>query len=274
MRSSSSRAGFTLVELIVTIAIIAVLAGLTIAAIGQFGAASDRRRTEATLEVLAAAVDAFEKEAGRSIVWGTTRADQPGADVHADVPHVFSATQLLTRIERSPGVKELLAGLSPSLLFRYDSGDATPPAWLDQFDPQDPNGPAAGPVARNEYNAGQWDGALAVLDAWGQPIRAVHPGPEWERFSNLTAVIRDQDGTVRLDEAGLTAIVTLLGHSIPIGAAFQSTEDDYGIATGRTIFFVSAGPDGRFGDAINDPDGFAADNIWSGPVIRPGGQDG
>ena len=268
------RRGFTLVELIVTIAIIAVLAGLTIAAIGSFGASNDVRRTESTLQLLAAAVEAFEKDAGRSITWGTTRSDQPGADVHADVPHVLSATQLLSRIERSQPVRALLGGLSPSFVQRYDSSDATRPIWFDQFDPQDPNGPAAGPLARSEYDSGQWDGTLAVLDAWGQPIRAVHPGPDYETFRTIAAVIRDVDGTARLDEAGLTAIAAAFGHTIAGGAAAQATEDDYGIATGRTIFFVSAGPDGRFGDALGAPDGFAADNIWSGPVIRPGGQDG
>lgn len=268
------RRGFTLVELIVTIAIIAVLAGLTIAAIGSFGASNDIRRTESTLELLSAAVEAFEKEAGRPVSWGTTQADQPGADMHADVPHVLSATQLLTRIERSQSVKALLGGLRPSFVRRYDSNDATRPIWFDQFDPQDPNGPAAGPLARSQYDNGQWDGALAVLDAWGQPIRAVHPGPDAEPFRNIAAVIRDVDGTARLTEAGLTAIAAFYGHTITGGAAAQATEDDYGIATGRTIFFVSAGPDGRFGDALDAPDGFAADNIWSGPVIRPGGQDG
>jgi prepilin-type N-terminal cleavage/methylation domain-containing protein len=273
--ATGRRRAFTLVELIITIAIIAVLAGLTIAAIGTFGASNDVRRTEATMTILVAAVEAFENESGRAITWGTTRVDQPAADVHADVPHVLSATQLLTRIERSESAKALLAGVNPDFLVRYDSvNTATRPVWFEQFDPQDPNGPASGPLARNEYDNQAWDGALAVLDAWGQPIRAVHPGPDYERFRTLAAVIRDTDGTARLDEAGFEAIVAFFGHSVPGGAAAQSTEGKYGIATGRAIYFVSAGPDGRFGDVFGDPDGFAADNIWSGPVGRPGGQDG
>lgn len=273
--AAGRRRAFTLVELIITIAIIAVLAGLTIAAIGTFGASNDVRRTESTMTILVAAVEAFETEAGRPISWGTTRTDQPAADVHGDVPHVLSATQLLTRIERSQSVKSLLATLIPSSVLRYDAENtATRPVWFEQFDPQDPNGPAAGPLARNEYDNLAWDGGLAVLDAWGQPFRVVHPGPDYERFRTLGAVIRDEDGTARLDEDGFTAILAFFGHSVPGGAADQSTEGKYGIATGRAMFFVSAGPDGRFGNVFSDPDGFAADNIWSGPVVRPGGQDG
>ncbi len=93
---------------------------------------------------------------------------------------------------------------------------------------------------------------MTVLDAWGTPIYATHPGSLW----TTTPLVpfyqkeRDPDGTIR-----------------------TYNEEQYGIAPHRSIVFVSAGPDQRFGltdefppqetEAILEA---RIDNIYSVPV--------
>jgi type II secretory pathway pseudopilin PulG len=89
-------------------------------------------------------------------------------------------------------------------------------------------------------------------DAWGNPIVAVFPGRPWADGVD-PLVDRDADGTLRT----------------PIERAC-------GIATNRQICFVSAGPDGDFGDL--DPDSpdpdveSAEDNLYSYEPTEPSAQ--
>lgn len=89
-----------------------------------------------------------------------------------------------------------------------------------------------------------------IFDAWGTQIIAILPGRSHNPACGDNNADRDRDGTIRTD-----------------------FERRYGIAHNRTILFVSAGPDGEFGD-LEAADGsqqreFAKDNLYSYPPEAP-----
>ena len=67
-------------------------------------------------------------------------------------------------------------------------------------------------------------GALTVLDAWGTPVYATHPGRTWTTDDEDPWGEADPDGTI---------------HTL--------NEESYGVALNRQVVFVSAGPDRLFG---------------------------
>lgn len=87
---------------------------------------------------------------------------------------------------------------------------------------------------------------LKLVDPWGMQMCLIHPG----RAVNTNPPFNDNpddadlDGTIRTDH-----------------------EKDFGIAANRILLFVSAGPDGEFGDLSADPnsDDFkqTQDNVYS-----------
>lgn len=297
--------GFTLVELIITVAIIAVLAGLAVTALGVFSDKNDVRRTETTLQLLQNAVDTFETEAGRPVSWGLSPSQAGSTDVQSSTPHVLSSARLLVAIDRVDAVSSILGRISPDALVSIDS-TAPKPTWLAPgsaaayASAQDPNGFDASAVAESQFESGALDGLAVPLDAWGEPIRMVHPGPTREDFVRIRSsdevgtpgnygladegppffarVSVDTDDTVRLDGDSMLWLFTLYQDAnIPVdvaafagGFAASSTEDVYGSAEGRSIYFVSSGPDRRFGDrtAAVGSAAFEAtlDNVYSADI--------
>jgi type II secretory pathway pseudopilin PulG len=244
--NSASRAAFTLVEMIITIGVIVLLTALTVSATVALSRKSEVRQTENMLRLLDMAVQEWEIKADRKITWG----DGTNYEMRDGTPHVFTATEVLRRIRSSDVVRSFLAQIKPELLYEYNYGDTGEiPPWLpttpDQDDP-DPNKAQA----RMQFLSEAWDGQLAVLDPWGVPIRAVHPGRVFELGDPGEP---DPDGTIYLDD--------------PMG---YGVELFYGRARSRRIRFVSAGPDGKFGNLSLDHDAplheQAHDNIYSYPV--------
>ncbi|MHC5028826.1 MAG: hypothetical protein ACYTGR_18910, partial [Planctomycetota bacterium] len=88
----------------------------------------------------------------------------------------------------------------------------------------------------------QLDGQIALLDAWGTPIRVIHPGLEWSPVLEGEYPFADDDGTVR-----------------------TGPENRYGVCVDRNMAFVSAGPDGKFGvaDPANGLFEYSTDNLYS-----------
>jgi len=225
--NSASRAAFTLMEMIITIGVIVLLTALTVSATVALSRKSEVRQTENMLRLLDMAVQEWEIKADRKITWGN------GAtyDMQDDTPHVFTATEVLRRIRSSDVVRSFLAQIRPESLYTYNSEEPAPP-WLPTTPDQDDPDPNKG-FARSSFTQGNWDGQLAVLDPWGVPIRAVHPGPVFELGDPGEP---DPDGTIYLDD--------------PMG---YGVELFYGRAKSRRILFVSAGPDGKFGNVSADP---------------------
>lgn len=84
---------------------------------------------------------------------------------------------------------------------------------------------------------------MSLVDPWGQRICLIHPGrlPDPDNYSG--EAVGDIDGTIRTNH-----------------------ENDFGIALNRALLFLSAGPDGEFGNLESNP-GPAADNVYS---YKPG----
>ena len=85
---------------------------------------------------------------------------------------------------------------------------------------------------------------LTLHDPWGKHICLIHPGRVADPV-NFGDVLddADPDGTIRTNH-----------------------ENEFGVALNRTLLFLSAGPDGKFGNLESNP-GPAADNVYS---YKPG----
>jgi len=252
---------FTLVEMLVAIAIIAILLSLTLVAGSGVLRRTDITRTQRTIQVLDLALSEWSAQADRRLSWGESHAPSGGPaewhDIYGDIPHVFTTTEALRVAARTEAVRELLATLDPQVLVVLDPSE-TAPLWLQQVasDPNDPD-PSSNTVV-SVFGSGLpnpsgpprlFDEQLAVLDAWGRPIRMVHPGRTWRRGDDAL-IPRDEDGTIRTE-----------------------MEEIYGICRGREPYFVSAGRSGRFGDLSSSDEDvrkLSADNLYSYPVETRG----
>lgn len=289
-RSANLRRGFTLVEVLVVVGVIALLAALTVGAIAVFGGRAKVRSTEGTLVLLDAAAQEYVGAVNRPLSFGSS--DDGEFDLMINEPNVFSTTHLLGRIGDTPSVQEIVARIEPRFVFRYNesvdadgdgSSEVIDPEWILVADPADPNDPG-GVDARAFYqaeatNGGELDGKVAILDAWGTPIRAVHHGPTpraaFGGVDGQTAdpsddlLVLDPDGTYHLRAVVLQDYLMLAGGT---DAEDWAVEAIYGRCRDRRVLFVSAGPDRRFGDLRADPDsddyGFTLDNVYSYPIDR------
>lgn len=240
MRLASVHGGFTLVEVVVVIGIIIVLAALTISVGVVVVEGSEVRQTETVLRQLETALQEWQTHADRRVTWGEN--DTPQGAVYdmqietgTESP-VFLVTELLNTIARSSNIQNIVARIDPDFVHTYRFEKY--PEWIESADESEMDSMWA-------VNAGADSLGLAVLDAWGQPFRIAHPGCVDGSVGcvTITTGAVDADGTVR-----------------------TGIEYEYGIAKNRQILFVSAGPDGKFGDLnATDADLLAQtkDNIYS-----------
>jgi len=202
------------VEVTVVIGIVVLLAGLTLSAGTAVVRNAEQRRTATALLQLDTAVREWELQADRKLRWYQYNYDNPalsaGSDVSSRTRPVLILTEILGAIRHSETVQQILAQIDPDLVYRYR--DDTAP-WLDE------------PIEKFQVND-RFIGGLTILDAWGTPIYATHPGSLWMSDPPVSFLDweRDPDGTIR-----------------------TYNEEEYGIAPNRRIVFVSAGPDQRFG---------------------------
>jgi prepilin-type N-terminal cleavage/methylation domain-containing protein len=238
---TSSRRAFTLVEMVVTVGVIVILTALTVSATVALSRKSDVTQTENTVRLLDMALSEWETQMDRKLTWGVRGVPyaQSNYDVSDGTPHIFSLSEVLRPIRRADAVKSVMAQIKPEFIYVYNSNnpDLPVPQWLPETpDPDEPDPfVQGGSNPRSVYLDGGADGEFAVLDAWGVPIRAVHPGRSHDpsRFTfNDPQNLRDLDGTLRLTRAYTQG----------------GFEEIYGVCENRRVRFVSAGPDGKFGD--------------------------
>ena len=236
-RRRSSRNGFTLIELVVVIGIILLLLGLTLSVGVAVRTQSEIHETENILRLLDAAMQEWERSADRQLTWWQGPPDvKERFDIHSDTALELIITEMLDVITRPSQVELIIAQIDPNFVYTYREG-AVPP-WID-------------PPPPVERQLEDFIGSLTVLDAWGWPIYATHPGRLWrETDVPPYAFPRNDDGTIQ-----------------------TYNERTYGVSPNRQVIFVSAGPDGEFGDMSDDVDSPAfkltADNVYSYPVTPP-----
>ncbi len=207
------RRGFTIIELVVALGVVLLLAGLTASVGVAVVEKSERSRTDTVLRLLDAATGEWEVTADRKLRWWQVGDPNPGAaDVHVDTEEVLIITEILDVVTRAPAARDVVAQIEPRLVHTYQAGQYPP--WIDH------------PRQRSQIDD-RFDGAVTVLDAWGKPIYATHPGRLWTEQDGQAQpypLLRDADGTIR-----------------------TINEKRYGIAPNRRVVYVSAGPDGYFG---------------------------
>ncbi len=223
-----ARAGFTLVEVMVTIGIIVMLVGLTVAVTTLVSRRSEIRQAEDTLTLLEMALETWTTANDRQLVFtklsGPVRIrcdiDEDNFPADDEDQQDLLLSEVLRIIRSNPQANEILSRINPQFLVQetYSTG-------------------GSGNLTR-----------LVVRDPWDRNIRVVFPGRKWDgRFDPPN--IRDVDGTIRTD-----------------------AELKYGICVNGRIGFISAGPDGRFGDYsdVNDEARIAdgRDDIMSYPLDR------
>ncbi|MCA9289768.1 MAG: prepilin-type N-terminal cleavage/methylation domain-containing protein [Phycisphaerales bacterium] len=232
--------GFTLIELMVTIGIIVALVALTLGVLVAVLSGSERRQTTTVLELLVAATESWQQSADRPITYGgATGYGGPGV-IFYDINAEDAAY--------TPGVP-LSTTVVGNLMTRYLAvleRDRDAQRILGGIDPK-----LLTRIPENQINPAI--GTQRLVDAWGTPILVVFPGREMDPVLYAAAgddfADADEDGTIRTPFENLV-----------------------GVATQRVIAFVSAGPDGQFGDRQAPVDSAAyaqtLDNLSSYPLER------
>jgi len=276
------RAGFTMIELMVAIVIIAILAAITLSIGSAVLESADRRKTQDILSLLDAAMTEYEQHVGRPMSYGqgdgdayNFYTDRPFDEISQyDVP-VFASSQtqplgvgFLEDFSVNPGsfgsweatVKQR-AGIQmmDSMLSRLNSV-ASSKKILARI------GSEHWHEATNDAGTVTWK---YIADAWSRPIIAVFAGRDW--YTKAT------DASGLNDDEDPDPTVTNTPRRDMDGTIRTFEERAFGPARGERIYFMSTGPDGRYGwvgftrpmDATftADPDdvryGRTEDNLYS-----------
>lgn len=201
--ASRRRSGFTLIELVVVLAVILVLVGLVLAVSTVLIRRSEIRQVESMFELLDTAVAEFEESRGRALTYGTR--GQP-AGARFDIPELTNITYpyinlfLLDRLLTHGPSREILSKIDGAL-FRTTVANV-------------PTNPSGFPT--QEF----WWGPLPrmeLVDPWGSRIAIIMPGRPWVQGDDPN--LRDPDGTIR-----------------------TADEQSFGPCVNRRIRFISSGP--------------------------------
>jgi type II secretory pathway pseudopilin PulG len=278
-----------LIELVVVVAIIVLLVGMTVSVGVNLVEKSEVRQTQNIIQLLDTAVQEWELAADRKLSYGygQNHAQMP-YDIDAGIPHMLMLPVLLETVSRSAGAKDIIARIDPEHIYQFDAAEPRP-SWLISPAPDDPD-PNANRAAGYIFDDGDedeltWD-AMTILDAWGNPLRLVHPGhavapfiytgqddggdfsPGWTRPPM-------PNGPIPMGGNGeVNTGLTLVAHPWVDDDLtwYTEIEQQYGHARSRQICFVSAGPDGKFGDVSEPPDTRlfkqTLDNIYSYRLVQ------
>ena len=239
--------GFTLVELLVVIGIIAILASLVLAVSGGILATSERKQVEDTFTLLDKAIRELERSRGQEVVFSRKKNSGDAAELaFFDIQENPTATtayimpELLKLLMNNDRSREFISKMNPDFLKRTGTGTN---------------------VVRD------------LVDTWGKRIAVVpcgRPATEREMRSAYRTV-----GSVK----GNPVTADPLGIGIDSGDRTVRTNDEkyLGVCSGRRWTFISCGPDQNLGvppwETTQDfnKDGVSdwADNIFSQTLTKP-----
>ena len=239
--------GFTLVELLVVIGIIAILASLVLAVSGGILATSERKQVDDTFTLLDKAIRELELSRGQELVFSRITTDStPELDFY-DIKEqpvgqpAYIMPELLKLLMNNDRSREFMSKMNPDFLKRTGTGTNL---------------------------------VLDLVDTWGKRIAVVpcgRPATEREMRSAYRTV-----GSVKGDP--VTADPLKIG--IDSGDRTVRTNDEkyLGVCSGRRWTFISCGPDQNLGappwattqadankDGVNDWN----DNIFSQTLTQP-----
>ncbi|MEI6273623.1 MAG: type II secretion system protein [Phycisphaerae bacterium] len=243
--------GFTLVELLVVIGIIAILASMVLAVSSGILATSERKQVEDTFTLLDKAIHELELTRGQELVFSRKlSASAPTELKFFDVEEDPAATtayimpKLLALLMNNDRSREFISKINPDFLKRI----AKP----------------LPPLNPNEN--------LDLVDPWGKRIAVVPCGrPATERE------MRDayRAGSTKTP---VTADPLKIGIDRDDRTVRTNDEQAIGVCSGRRWTFISCGPDQNLGmppwnakrvDSNSDGVDDWADNIFSQPLTQP-----
>lgn len=210
-RRRRGASGFTLIELVVVLAVILVLVSLVLAVSSILIKRSEVQQTESALAILSAAVDEFEQSRGRPMTYGTR--NQP-ANARYDIPELTNVNYahvilfVLDRLATHGASRDMIAKIDGKLFRTAATNIPNPTGGYP------PTEFWWGPLPRME-----------LVDPWDTRIAVIFPGRPWVEGQDPPN-LKDLDGTIRTpDEQSNTPCVN------------------------RRIRFISSGPDRQYGTA-------------------------
>ena len=263
-----ARRGWTLVEMMIVILVISILVALSLSIGSAVLQGSEEQRTQNALLILESAMKTRMLEETRgSLSYGfdgdlAPRYTIDPADAVASAGSSCDSCGGLTeaaidyRLGGLPSESDITCHMWSQFdgCSTFDTDDdvyggvsaacmwylGSHPASREILASMDP-----GLLMRVSYRLSNGDAEASIMpvDAWGNPVIVVLPGRNWDdrgdgaSFGNQKR--QDPDGTIRTKEEQV------------LGSALQGT-----------AYFVSAGPDGKFGNIHNDArlvDGFTPD---------------
>lgn len=234
--------GFTIIELLVVITIIAILMSLTLAAGSKVVSVGRERGTQWAMQSLDTSISEYIQSNG-SIPPATVRDPTPGSNMRMPI------------VDGGVGLNP--ANLKPMdstawFIYQLQSEGSSALASIHQIDPKlRKTGIANTDVKYNEQNTGAR--TTQILDVWGNPIRYVHP-----RFGGVHGVgigqadrLEDVLGVYSPGYGTQSVPISVFSRdpapvNLPNGkrAADYKNDSDGGAPPNRRPYFYSAGPDG------------------------------
>lgn len=244
--------GFTLVELLVVIGIIAILASMVLAVSGGVLATSERKQVEDTFTLLNKAIQEMELTRGQELVFSRKK-------------NASDASELtFYDVEENPSATT--AYIMPKLLALLKSNDRSR-EFINKINPDFLKQSGVGTTA-----------ILDLVDAWGNRIAVVpcgRPATEREMRSAYRTVGSVKGNPITADPLGIGID--------SIDRTVRTEDETYlGVCSGRRWTFVSRGPDGSLGvpawnttatakqrDGNSDGIDDWGDNIFSQTLTEP-----